>query len=79
MKLIIKAKTKREINVSEKQQVCDLFKILNITDKKAKFICNGFTFAMAQFATFEELGIKEGNTLYVSYQGLSANFILESL
>lgn len=64
---------KRIVNVYPSQQLNILLNLLNITDKKTKFLFNGETFNMASILTFEEIGLTSNQTIFINNQAIAGS------
>lgn len=73
MQLTCKLGTHRKmiVNVYPSQQLNVLLNLLNINDKKTKFLFNGETFSMASILTFEEIGLTSNQTIFVNNQAIA--------
>jgi hypothetical protein len=58
-----------EVDIS--QPVSVLAEKLNITDKKTKFLYNGQTFSIYGAYTFEDIGLKHDNRIFINNQSIS--------
>lgn len=78
MKLTIRLSSTsvKVVYVDPKDPLHTLLKLLNITDKKTVFICNGIAHCMGSIETFEEIKLPEEAKIFVSNQGLATFLIL---
>lgn len=66
-----RARNPKIVFVDTEQQVCVLASLLNITDIKTKFICNGETYSIYGSYTFKQIGITSNQIIYVNNQAMS--------
>ena len=66
-----RAKNPKIVTVDTEEQVSVLAKLLNITDIKTKFICNGVTYQVWGAYTFNQIGIKSNSIIFINNAGMS--------
>lgn len=57
--------TKKVVHVQPEQQLNVLLTLLNIGDKRAKFVYKGFTYGLATIFTFKEIGLTTDTNLNI--------------
>lgn len=79
MKLTIRLSSTnvKVVNVKPNDPLYILLNLLNITDKKTVFICNGIAHCMGSIETFEEINLPDEAKIFVSNQGLATFLILK--